>query len=79
MTNRKIVKVDQGKFIAITPALAEKVAASLKAFGLTREQGLAAAKAEPRGATIFAGPVKPKGTPRRNGPVDHGPEGLKPT
>ena len=72
MTNPKIIKVRPGKFITISPALAEKAAASLKDFGLTREQALASAKAEPRGATIFAGPVKPRGASRRGGSLTAG-------
>ena len=44
--------------VIVSPAVAAKVAESVARVGLTREQGLAIAKAEPRGATIFAGKLK---------------------
>lgn len=57
----KRIEVRPGKFVTISPALAEKmetIAASR--VGLTREQALEVAQAEPRGATIFAGPLQPE-------------------
>ena len=45
----------------VSPAVAKRVAAAAERVGLTREQALAIARAEPRGATIFAGPIAPKG------------------
>ena len=42
----------------VSPTVAAKVAAVAARVGFTREQALAIAAAEPRGATIFAGSVK---------------------
>jgi len=54
--------------IIVSPQVAAKVAAAAARVGLTREQTLEIAAAEPRHATIFAGPVKKaRTTPRRTG------------
>jgi hypothetical protein len=61
----KRIEVRPGKFVTISPALAEKMEAIAAArVGITRDQALEIAKAEPRGATIFAGPLVP-GRPSR--------------
>lgn len=48
----------------VSPAFAAKVAAVAARVGFTREQALAIAAAEPRGATIFAGPLKQQASRR---------------
>lgn len=54
----KRIEVRPGRFVTISPTLAEKMEAIAAAHGgFTREQALEIAKAEPRGATIFAGPL----------------------
>jgi len=71
----KRIKVRPGKFVTISPALAEKMEAIAAArVGITRDQALEIAKAEPRGATIFAGPLVPGRPPRRR--VGASPEKL---
>ena len=62
----KRIKVRPGKFVTISPALAAKMEAIAAAgVGFTREQALEIVKAEPRGATIFAGPLGPDRPSRR--------------
>lgn len=62
----KRVKVRPGKFVTISPALAAKMEAiSAARVEFTREQALAIVEAEPRGATIFAGPLGPERPSRR--------------
>jgi len=61
----KRIEVRPGKFVTISPALAEKMEATAAAHvRFTREQALDIAKTEPRGATVFAGPLRP-GRPSR--------------
>lgn len=60
MTRSKAIR---GRTVTVSPAVAAKVAESVARVGLTREQGLAISKAEPRGATIFAGKLNGKGKP----------------
>ena len=62
----KRIEVRPGNFVTISPALAEKMEAIAAArVGITRDQALEIVKAEPRGATIFAGPLVPGRPPRR--------------
>ena len=49
----------------VSDGLVEKMAAATGRVGFTREQVLEMAKAEPRGATIFAGPLGPERPSRR--------------
>jgi len=51
--------------VEVSPAVAAKVTDSVERHGLTRQQALAIAKAEPRGATIFAGRLTPEPPSRR--------------
>jgi hypothetical protein len=63
----KRIQVRPGKFVSISPALAEKAAALFAGanHAFTREQVLAMAHAEPLGATVFAGSVKPAAPAKR--------------
>jgi hypothetical protein len=54
----KRIVVRPGKVAMVSDALVEKINASRVMFN--REVVLAIAAAEPRGTTVFAGPVKPK-------------------
>jgi hypothetical protein len=49
--------VRKGKTLTVSSTVAEKVALAAARLGMTKEQALAIAKAEPKGATIFAGAV----------------------
>ena len=62
-TNMTRSKAIRGRTVTVSPAVAAKVAESIARVGLTLEQGLAIAKAEPRGATIFAGKLNGGGKP----------------
>jgi hypothetical protein len=55
----KRIKVRPGKFVLVSDELAEKAARAAAAIWFTREDVARIAAAEPRGATIFAGPLKP--------------------
>jgi hypothetical protein len=55
----KRIKVRPGKFVLVSDELAEKAARAAAAIWFTREDVERIAAAEPRGATIFAGPLKP--------------------
>lgn len=46
--------------VNVPPDVAAKVAAAAERVGLTREQALSIAEAEPRGSTVFAGRLKPQ-------------------
>jgi len=65
----KRIQVRPGKFVTVSTALVEKMEAAAGRVVFTREEALKIAKAEPRGATIFCGPLGPeRPSRRRNGP-----------
>jgi len=55
----KRIQVRPGKFVVISAEMEAKAAEVLTNGGITRNEALRIATAEPRGATVFAGPVKP--------------------
>ena len=58
--------------VTVSPSVAARVAAAAKRVGLTREQALAIAEAEPRGATVFAGRLAPEEETGARKPGRHG-------
>jgi hypothetical protein len=53
--------------VAVSPDVAAKVAAAAARVALTKEQALEIASAEPRNATIFAGPLRKASARQRAG------------
>jgi hypothetical protein len=53
--------------VAVSPDVAARVAAAAARVGLTKEQALAIAAAEPRHATIFAGSLRKTSARKRAG------------
>lgn len=56
----KRIVVRPGKVVMVSDALVEKMSKNASRVLFSREEALAIAAAEPRGATVFAGPLKPK-------------------
>ncbi len=57
-----------GKVCIVSDAVAGKVAVSASRVLLSRNEALAIAAAEPRGATVFAGPTSRRSTHRGSKP-----------
>lgn len=63
----KRIVVRPGKVVMVSDALVEKMSKIRSRALFSREEALAIAAEEPRGATVFAGPLKPKFSRRGKG------------
>ena len=65
----KRIKVRPGKFVLVSTELAEKAARAATAVSFTREEVERMVAAEPRGVTIYAGPLRRSGPRKSNAPA----------
>jgi len=62
----KRIQVRPGKTVVVSAEVAEKVALAFRAIAYTREEADAIIAAEPRGATVYCGPLAKKPAKRRS-------------
>jgi hypothetical protein len=55
----KRIKVRPGKFVLVPEDVAARAAQAMASVSFTREEVLQMAATEPRGITVYAGPIKP--------------------
>ena len=55
----KRIQVRPGKFVLVSDDVAARAARAMASVSFTREEVLRMAAAEPRGTTVYAGPIRP--------------------